>query len=183
MDPGDAGAELARAEASGARLVDTLRLPSWFHESIGAAIAVQVGTAAYTVAQPSESVGSVAVLVAGILVFGVVAAVQLQRFRRLNGVWLGGLASRSVLGTSTPSSLVYAASLASACWAALSGLGWIAAIAAVAGGIGYAVGGRLWWGAYHREPVKNARGESAFYVAGVLLLAVLAFVVLAVGRW
>jgi hypothetical protein len=183
MEPGDAGAELARAVALRARLAQSLRLPSWFHESIGAAIAVQVGATAYTLVQPSASVGSVAVLVAGLLVFGVVAAVQLQRFRRLNGVWLGGLASRSVLGTSTPSSLVYAASLASACWAASSGSGWLAAIAAVAGGIGYAVVGRLWWAAYHREPAKNARGEPAVFAAGVFLLALFAFVVVAVGRW
>src|SRR4249919_849112 len=108
-DPRDVAAELADAEAMRSELAGSLRLPSWFHASIGAAISVQIGTATYTLATPGASV---LVLVAGLLVFATVAAVQLARFRGLNGVWVGGLASRAVLGTSTLSSIVYAGSLA-----------------------------------------------------------------------
>jgi hypothetical protein len=183
MDPNDAGAELARAEALRARLTGTLRLPGWFHESIGAAVALQVGTAAYTVSRPSAGAAAVAILVAGVAVFAAVAALQLQRFRRLNGVWVGGLATRAVLGTSTLSSLVYAGSLAAADWAALSGPWWLAALAAVAGGVGYAVSGRLWWAAYLRDPERHARAESRLYLIGVVVVALVGLVVLLVGRW
>lgn len=184
MDPRDAAAELARAEGMRAGLTRTLRLPSWFHESVGAAVAVQVATVAYAVAQPRVGVATVVVLVAGVVAFAVVAAVQLGRFRRLNGVWVGGLASRAVLGSSTLSSLVYAASLAAACWAALSVPGWwLSGAAAVAGGVGYALSGRHWWSTYLRDPVKNARGQSALYAAGCFVVAVAALVLLARGRW
>ncbi len=54
----------------------------------------------------------------GLAVFAAVAGVQLARFRRLNGVWLGGFASRVVLGTATAASVSYAVALAAAIWAA-----------------------------------------------------------------
>jgi hypothetical protein len=183
MEPRDAAAELARAEGMRAGLTSTLRLPSGFHESIGAAVAVQVATTAYAVGQTRVSAGTVAVLVAGVAVFGVVAVVQLMRFRRSNGVWVGGLASRAVLGSTNLASVVYAASLAAAGWAALSGRWWLTVLAAAAGGAGYALSARHWWATYLRDPVKNARGQSALYAAGCLVVALAALVLVARGRW
>jgi hypothetical protein len=182
MDPRDAGAELARADALRDHLAGALRLPGWFHESIGAAVAVQIGVTAFALSRSSSpTAATVALLLGGVAVFVVVAAVQLQRFRRLNGVWVGGLASQAVLGTSTLSSVVYAASLAGAGWAALAGLWWLATIATVAGGIGYAVSGRRWWAAYLRHPEQHARGESTAYVVGVVVLCLLGLAVLLVS--
>ena len=178
-DPRDVAAELADAEAMRAQLAGSLRLPSWFHASIGAAISVQIATTTYTLATPGASV---LVLVAGLLVFATVAAVQLARFRGLNGVWVGGLASRAVLGTSTLSSIVYAGSLAAAVWAGLAGLGWLAALAAAAGGIGYATCERRWWNAYLRDPAEHARAEPPRYLAGLAIVAVLGMVALLLGR-
>jgi hypothetical protein len=182
MDPRDAGSQLAAAEALRSQLTGGLRLPTWFHSSIGAAVAIQIGTAAMVPAGPGPGLTGIVVLIAGVAVFVVVAAVQLLRFRRLNGVWIGGLASRAVLGTATLSSAVYAASLAAAFWAGLAGLWWLSVLAAAAGGAGYALSGRRWWAAYQRDPVTNAQGESPVYVTGIVVLAIAALVVLMVGR-
>ena len=61
--PSDPAAELAAAEAARQRLTGSLRLPSWFHTSLGAAVAVQVGAAAYGIAEHSG--GPMLVLAAG----------------------------------------------------------------------------------------------------------------------
>ena len=178
-DPRDVGGELAEAEAMRSLLAGSLRLPSWFHELIGAAIAVQIGTTTYTLARPGASV---LVLIAGLLVFAAVAGVQLARFRTLNGVWVGGLASRAVLGTSTFSAVVYAGALAAAVWAGLVGRGWLAALAAAAGGIGYAICERRWWNEYLRDPEEHARAEPPRYLAGLAIVAVLGMAALLLGR-
>ena len=81
---------------------------------------------------------------AGLAVFATVAGVQLVRFRRRNGVWLGGFASRVVLGTATPASVAYAIALAAAIWAADDARWWLVALWSAAGGAGYALGGRRW---------------------------------------
>ena len=181
--PGDAGSQLAAAEALRTQLTRTLRLPSWFHESIGAAVAFQVGTIAYAVSRPSVGAAVITVLVAGVVVFAAVAAVQLARFRRLNGVWVGGLASRAVLGSSTLSSIVYAVFLSAAVGAGMAGLWWLSVLAAAGGGAGYALSGRHWWAAYQREPAKNAHGEPLLIAAGAFVVALTGFVVVASGRW
>jgi hypothetical protein len=182
MDPRDAGSQLAEAEAVRSRLAGRLRLPTWFHSSIGAAVAIQIGTTAIVPAGPGPGLPGFLILAGGVAVFVAVAAVQLARFRRLNGVWVGGLASRAVLGTATLSSCVYAVSLAASLWAGLAGLWWLSVLAAAAGGAGYALSGRRWWAAYQRDPVKNAQGESTIYLASIVVLALVALVVLVLGR-
>jgi hypothetical protein len=183
MEPGHAAAELARAEQMRAVLTRSLHLPSGFHESIGAAVAVQIAATSYALTRSTMGVAVLAPLVGGVVVFVVVAAVQLERFRRLNGVWVGGLASRAVLGSSHLSSTAYGASLAASGWAASSGLGWLAVTAAAVGGTCYALIGRRWWAAYLREPAQHAQGPSLLYAAGSFVVAFAAFVVVARGRW
>lgn len=178
-DPRDLAAELAHAEELRASLTETLRLPSRFHESIGVAIAVQISTTAYALAGGR---GAGLVLIAGLVVFAVVAGIQLGRFRRLNGVWVGGLASRAVFGTSTLSSVVYAGALAAAVWAALVGLWWLVPAAALLGGGGYAASERRWWQAYLRDPEHHARAEPPRYLAGLAILAVVGMAVLMVSH-
>jgi hypothetical protein len=88
---------LTAAEASRSTLARGIATPSWFFTSMAVAIATQaVGLA-------DDAPWALA---GGLAFFTAVAAVQLARFRRRNGVWLGGFASRVVLGTGT---------LASAC--------------------------------------------------------------------
>src|SRR4051794_3251695 len=69
--PSDPTGDLAAAEAARQRLTGSLRLPTWFHSLLGAAIAAQVATAGYGIAEQS---GAGLLLVgAGCLVFLAVA--------------------------------------------------------------------------------------------------------------
>jgi hypothetical protein len=102
-----------RGSAATASLAHPITTPSWCFTSLALAVAVQIGLTALTF-----GAGALWPVVAGLAVFAAVAGVQLLRFRRRNGVWLGGFASRVVLGTATPSSVAYAIALAAAIWAA-----------------------------------------------------------------
>jgi hypothetical protein len=183
MDPSDAGAQLAAAKALRSRLTEGLRLPPWFHSSIGAAAAIQMASAAVVVARPSFGLIGFLGLVGGVVVFLGVAAVQLLRFRRLNGVWVRGLGSQAVLGMGNVSSAVYGFALAGSLYGGLAGHWWLTALAAVAGGAGYALNGRRWWAAYLRNPAKNTDGPPALYAAGCFVLAFAGLAVLVMGRW
>src|SRR4051794_839001 len=101
----EASAALLDAEAMRATLADRIVTPSWFFVSLGVAIAVQIATVAVGLgdkpALDAGEVGAAWLVAVGVAVFAAVAGVQLARFRRLNGVWLGGFASRVVLGTAT----------------------------------------------------------------------------------
>jgi hypothetical protein len=156
----EAAAALQDAEASRTALAGAVATPSWFSTSIAAAIAVQIATTAIGVGE-----GAPWLLLGGLAVFAAVAGVQLARFRRCNGVWLGGFASRVVLGTATPASAAYAVALGAAIWAAFSASWWLVAVASVAGGAAYALGGVRWLGAYRAQPADHVRGESAAWLA------------------
>jgi hypothetical protein len=178
--PWDPSGDLAAAEAASRRLTGSLRLPSWFHFSLGGAVAVQVGTAAD--ALDGQDARHLLVVVAGCLVFVAVAVVQVIRFRRLNRVQVDGLVSRAVLGTSTRSSVVYAAGLAAAFWAALAEHAWLVAVAALATGAGYAVSASLWWRDYTRNPAHHATAESRATLVLYGVVAVAGLVVLVAAR-
>jgi len=178
--PSDPAGDLAAADVARQRLAASLRLPPWFHTSLGVAVAIHIGAAAYGIADQSGS--GMLVLFAGCLPFVAVAWVQVVRFRRLNGVRVAGLVSRAVLGTSTWASLAEAAGLAGAAWAALEGHPWVAGLAAVAGGAGYAASAHRWWLGYQEDPAGHARAESVPTLVGYGLLAVVAIVVLVTLR-
>jgi hypothetical protein len=178
--PSDPAGDLAAAEAASRRLTGSLRLPSWFHSSLGAAIALQVGTAAYGIA--GQDGAHLAVAVAGVVVFLAVAVVQVRRFRQLNRVRVDGLVSRAVLGTSTRSSVAYAAGFAAAAWAALADHAWLAAVASLATGAGYAGSAALWWRDYLRDPSGHAMAESRATLLLYVVVAVAALVALVAAR-
>jgi hypothetical protein len=178
--PSDPAAELAAAEVARQRLAGALRLPSWFHVSLGVAVALQIGSAAYGLGDPSGA--GLLALVAGCLLFAVVAWVQVVRFRRLNGVRVNGLVSRAVLGTSTWSSLAEAGGIGAAFWAALEDQPWLAALAALAGGAGYGLSAHLWWRRYQADPAGHARAESGATLLAYGVLAVGGLVLLVVLR-
>jgi hypothetical protein len=166
QDPGDARSELAAADQARQRLAAGLRLPAGLQPLLAAAVAVQVGTAAYGIAK--QTAAGLALLLAGLAVFLSVAALALYRFRRINGVRVDGLASQIVLGTG---SLVYLGAFAAATWAAFESRWWLVAGAAVAGGVGYALGARQWWHAYRHDPVAHASGASPRLLAALAVLA------------
>ena len=172
-----ASAALTDAEASRAAVARGLFLPSWFLPSLGAAIAVQIGTAAVGLADAEPWLVAL-----GLGVFAAAAGVQLARFRRLNGVWLGGLASRVVLGTGMAASASYALALGAAIWAAYAAQWGLTAACAVAGGAAYAVSGARWLSAYRAEPAVHSRGESAVWLALLGMAGLLGLALLVLNR-
>lgn len=178
--PEDAAAALAAAETSRARLADGLALPPYFHSSIGAAVAVQIGTAGVEVAR--DTGWSRVLALAGAGVFVATAGIQLLRFRRLNGVRIGGFTSQVVLGTGWLASTSYALGLGGAMWAALAGQWWLVALCAGAGGLAYTLSGRRWLRLYRGDPATHAPGESALWLVAVSALALAGLVLLVVGR-
>ena len=159
----EAADALTAAEASREILAHAIQTPSWCFTSLGAAVAVQIGLAAVGFAD-----GALLPVAAGLAVFAGVAGIQLARFRHRNGVWLGGFASRVVLGTAAPASIAYEH-------------GWLVALWSAAGGAGYALGGRRWLRTYRAEPAAHGRGESAAWLALVAVAAVGGAVLLAAG--
>lgn len=174
--PEDATAALVEAEALRTRMAGALVLPSFFYAAIGAAVAIQIATTASTIA--SDGGWASAIRLGGVALFALVAAIQLVRFRRLNGVRLGGLASRVVLGTATAASLSYVLAFGASAWAGFNRLWWLVAVFAVAGGAAYAVSGRRWWRRYQGDPASHSRGESFGWTAILGVLAVTGVVLL-----
>jgi hypothetical protein len=166
--PREATAILASAEARRASLAEHVAVPRLFFVPIGAAIAVQIGTTAAGVAGRGGSPGWL--ILAGFGALLVVSAVQLGRFRSLNGVWLGGLVSRVIGGTTSAASASYVAALGAALWAALSGVWWFVPLCAFAGGTAYALSGHRWMQAYRSQPATHSRGESVPWLAALVLL-------------
>jgi hypothetical protein len=137
-DPDDQRATLAVADQARRRLTNGLRLPAGLYLVLATAVAVQLGTAAYGIA--AQTVAGLAVVLAGLVLFLVVAALMLHRFRRINGVRVDGLTSQIVLAAGASASLVYLGAFAAGIWAAFESLWWLVAAAAVAGGISCALG-------------------------------------------
>ena len=163
----EASAALTEAEASRARLVERIATPSWFFTSMGAAITTQIATSAVGLGD-----GDPWVLAIGLAIFVAVATAQLVRFRRLNGVWLGGFASRVVLGTGSGASASYAVALGFAIWAAYEEAWWLVAFCSIAGGAAYALSGRRWMRGYRAEPAVHGRGESVAWLTALSVAAV-----------
>ena len=169
--PDDPSSVLAVADQARRRLTAGMRLPRGLLPALAAGIALQVGTAAYGVA--THDAAGLVVALAGAAVFLGVAALSLHRFRQVNGVRVDGLASQIVLGTGTLSTAAYVAGFGAGTWAAFASQWWLVAAAAVAGGVGYAVGALRWWQAYQHDPVAHAGGASPRVLAALAVLALL----------
>lgn len=176
--PDDARADLAAADLARDRLTGGLNLPRGLHPLLACAVAIQIGTAAVGIAE--QTAAGLGLLLVGLGVFLVVAMWMLHRFRRMNGVRVDGLAGRVVLGTGTTSSTAYLGGFAAATWAAFESQWWLVGLAAVIGGVGYALGARQWWDAYRADPATHARGASPQMLTVLALVAALGFVVLMV---
>lgn len=174
----DARAHLAAADLARGRLTTGLKLPRGLHPALAGAVAVQISTAAVGIAE--QTALGLGLLLAGLGVFLAVATWLLHRFRRINGVRVDGLTGRVVLGSGTTSSVAYVWGLGGATWAAFESQWWLVGLAAVIGGVGYALGARQWWDAYRADPSTHARGASPQVLAVLALVAALGFVVLMV---
>ena len=177
--PGDPRSELAVADQARQRLAAGLRLPTGLHPALAAAVAVQVGAAAYGIA--AQTAAGLAVALAGVTVLMGVAALLLYQFRRINGVRVDGLSSQIVLGTGATSTLVYMVGFGAATWAAFESRWWLVAMAAVTAGVGYAFGTLRWWRAYRHDPATHARGASPWVLAGLTVVACLGLVALLIA--
>ena len=165
----EASAWLNDAEASRAALARGIKTPSWFFTSIGAAIAAQIATMAVGLADPSP--WTLAALAGGIAVLVAMAGVQLSRFRQLNGIWLGGLLSRVVLGTETLASVAYGVAAGGAILAAFYTQWWLVISWSIIGGTAYALSGCRWLRSYRSAPAAHARGESLAWLALITVAA------------
>lgn len=177
-DPQDPRNALAGADEARRRLTTSLRLPTGFLVVFAAAVAVQLGTAAYGIA--AQTVAGLAVVLAGLAVFLGVAALLLHRFSRVNGVRVDGLASQIVLAAGASASLVYLGALAAGIWAAFESQWWLVAAASVVGGVGCALGARHWWREYRHDPAANSRGVSPRQLAVLAVVACVGFAALLV---
>jgi hypothetical protein len=163
----EASAALREAESTRATLADHIATPPWLFASISIAIAAQIATTAAGLGEDAPWL-----MAAGLVVFAVVAAVQLARFRRHNGVWLGGFASRVVLGTATAASGSYAVAIAAAIWSASADRWWLVALWSTVGGAAYALSGRRWMHGYRGDPAGHARGESLAWLGLMMVAAI-----------
>lgn len=178
QNPDDPRSVLASADLAYQRLAAGLRLPTGLYPALAAAVAVQVGTAAYGIAD--HAAAGLAVALAGVAVFLGMAALALYRFRRINGVRVDGLASQIVLGTGATSTSIYVCALGAATWAAFESRWWLVAAAALTGGVGYAFGALRWWHAYRHDPATHASGASPRVLAALAVAACLGLIALLV---
>jgi hypothetical protein len=164
-----APALLPGAEAGPASPAVHLVAPRLFFLPVGAAVAIQIGTTAAGLAGVGES--PLWMVAAGFAVFLAVAAVQLARARRGNGICLGGLASRVIGGTAAAASTSYVLALAAAVWAAFAGAWWLLTLCAAAGGAAYALSG-MWWVRRHGSgPTTRGREASSVWTAVSVVLS------------
>ncbi len=165
--PAEAAAALLDAGSARDQLSRRLTMPSWFYSSIGVAVVVQTATLAVGVADQSSA--GIGVAVAGVVPFVLVTVAQLLRFRGLNGVWVGGLASRVVLGGDATATTVHFLAMGAAIWAAFDEHWWLVALCAIAGGMGYEFCGVRWKRFYRGDPAAHSRGESVFVLVALVV--------------
>src|SRR3954454_6781464 len=177
--PDEAAGALLDAGSAPDQLSHRLTLPSLVYSSIGLAIAVQTATLAVGVA--AQSSAGIGLAVAGLVPFVLVALVQLVRFRRLNGVWVGGLASRVVFGSDAAASTAHFLAMGAAIWAAFEERWWLVGLCAIAGGVGYALCGVRWMRSYRGDPAAHSRGESVLLLVALAVPLVAGAVLLLVG--
>jgi hypothetical protein len=166
--PDEATAALLAAGFARQELSHRLITPSWFYTSIGLAIVIQTATLAVGVSL--QTLAGIGIAVAGLVPFALVAWLQLARFRKINGVWISGLATRVVFGGGAAASTLHFLALGIALWAAFDQRWWLVVLCSIAGGAAYALSGALWVRSYRRDPAANSRGESIVLLVALVVL-------------
>jgi hypothetical protein len=170
---------LRDAEQARDELAADLVVPPGHDVVIGAAVAFQVATTA--VGLTVDHAWARTLLAVGLAVFGLVAAVQIIRFRRLNGVSVRGFVSRVILGSAIPATVGEIVAVVAAYLAAVRDLWWLVVPIALAGGLVYVLSGRRWLRAYRQRPDRLGPGESALWLALVVAVAVAGLTLLVIG--
>lgn len=176
--PDQARAELAAADAARQRLSGGLTLPRGLHPALAVAVAFHIGTAAVGIAAQTRA--GMGFLGIGLVAYLGVAGWALLRFRRINGVRVDAFASQVVLGTGATATCAYVGAFVAATWGAFESQWWLVVVAAVVGGVGYALGARQWWRAYRTDPAAHSAGSSPLVLAILALSAVVGLVALVV---
>jgi hypothetical protein len=140
QEPEDPRETLAVADKALRRLTTGLRLPAGLFPVFAAAVAVQLATPPMGSPRGDCHRARCRARRAGSLPG--IAALLLHRFRPINGVRVDGLVSQIVLAAGASDSLIYLGAFAAGVLAAFASLWWLVAAAAVAGGIGCALGAR-----------------------------------------
>lgn len=148
--PQEAAAILAAVDGGQTSLAASVAVPRLFFATLGLAVTVQIGATAAGIAGAGAAPFSL--LLGGNAAFVLVSAIQLARFRSLNGLWLGGLLSRVVGAT------------------------------AAAGGAAYALSGAAWMRTYRSAPAVHSRSEPVTWLVAVVALAVVSLVLLVLSR-
>ncbi|MEO6509594.1 MAG: hypothetical protein ABIO16_01300 [Nocardioides sp.] len=170
---------LREAEQARDDLAADLVVPPGYDVTIGAAVAFQIATTA--VGLTVDHAWARTLLAVGVAVFGVVAGLQIIRFRRLNGVSVRGFVSRVILGSAITATVGEILAIVTAYLAALRDLWWLVVLIALAGGLVYVLSGRRWLRAYREQPDRLGPGESVLWLALVVAVAVAGLTLLVIG--
>ena len=173
VDPSpDHAAALRDADASRVELAGRVDPGRAMLGYLGVAMAVHIALVADGIANDRPLV-----VIGGLLVYWLMAVVQLRHLRRVTGMQVGAFASRVVFGTTWAASTWYVLGLGGAIWAAFESQWLLAALAALVGGAGYAIAGQRWVQRYHADPRDRASwraelvlGLAATLVGGAILL-------------
>jgi hypothetical protein len=180
MESGYDAEALRDAERARDEWAQDVVLPPGHDVAIGAAVAIQIATAA--IGLYVDATWAPWALAGGVVLFGLVAGLQLWRFTRLNGVRVRGFAAKVVFGSAMTASAGYAVAAVVAYVAAAQGLWWLTGVASVCGGVVYVLSGRRWLRAYRQEPARLGAGESTLWIALAMALAVAGLVLLVLNR-
>ena len=180
MESEDTAAALRDAEQARDELAGSVVFPRGHDLAIGAAVAVQIATSA--LGMYVDEPWALWALAGGVLLFGLVAALQLWRFVRLNGVRIRGFASKVIFGSAIDRVLRVRRRPGRRVRRGGQHLWWLTALAALGGGVVYVLSGRRWLRAYRREPARLGASESILWVALAVVLAVAGLVLLVLGR-
>ena len=183
MEPAAAAAALDASDRARSAAARSVRVPPGHDVLMGAAVAAQIATAVIGIAS-ADDVGAtegtvLGWVMSGVVVFLVVALIEVVRFRRINGVRLDGFTGRVVLGTDLRASLSYGGAAVVAYVAAASGLWWLALLVSSAGGAAYALCGRRWMRRYREVPERGLRTESRLLLGLYVAVAIVALGLLA----
>lgn len=138
-----------RAEQARSELARGLVVPRGYDLTLGAGVAALVAVVA--VSRVIGAWWATALLAAVALVFGAAGALQVRRFRELNGAWISGLRSGRTRVATALAVIAITAGFLGATVAAGAGRWLLVAVIAVASGLAYGAASRWWMHIYRSE--------------------------------
>ena len=187
MESSDLPADLTvlrDAERARDELAASIALPRAHDGIIGTCVALNVMS--FAIATVVDEPWAFGCLVVQLVLWWLVALVEMWRFSRLNGVRVSGYAHKVVLGNTPMAAVGFFAALGAAHLAGAQGLWWLVGVTAVAGALVWVHGGRRWLRAYRADAGRlgapKETGPWMLALATVLAVAMGVLVVLAGTR-